>query len=196
MKTPAGGETVQGRPPRPGDPAPEARAGAPGIAAPSLAIVCIGNTLMCDDGVGAAVARELERIGVPEGTALHVRQNADMGLVGLLRESAAAIAVDAVDLGAEPGTVFRFTPDEAGLTRMRSHNIHGMGLGYALTHARLLGADPEVVVFGVQPGDIRPLPDTLSTEVAASVERVAALVAEEARSLIRSRSRRADAEAG
>ncbi|MBE0477361.1 MAG: hydrogenase maturation protease [Coriobacteriia bacterium] len=149
----------------------------------AVAVVCLGNTLMCDDGVAAAVARLLGS-RLPREAALHVQAHADQTLVSILRGSSAVVVVDALDAGAPPGAVFRFDPDEAGVTRTRSHNMHGMGLGYALTNARLLGADPRVVVFGVQVGDVRPAPDTLSPRVASAVPDVAELVAAEVRSML------------
>ena len=149
-----------------------------------VTVVCLGNTLMADDGIGAATARELRDGGVPPGCVLDVRMYADMSLVGILRASSAVVVVDAIDAGSDPGAIFRFTPDQAGITEMRSHNTHGMGLGYAVSSARMLGVDPPVVVFGVQVGDVRPLPDTLSPAVEAAVPEVASLVREEVAALV------------
>lgn len=146
-------------------------------------ILCIGNTLMADDGVGAAVARAIDEAGLPEGCILDVRAHADMSIVGVLRSSDAVVVVDAVDVHAEPGSVFRFTPQQAGLTEMRSHNTHGMGLGYAVVSAKLMGSNTPVVVYGVQVGDVRPRPDSLSPAVAAAVPDVARMVVEEVANL-------------
>lgn len=151
------------------------------LATGDTTVVCVGNTLMADDGVAAAVARDLEARGLPRHCSLDVRAHADMSLVGILRQSRRVIVVDAIDLGAEPGSVYRFTPEDAGIVAMRSHNTHGMGLGYAVASAKLLGAEPDVIVYGIQVGDIRPSPDTLSEQVAAAVPDVAALVSDELR---------------
>jgi hydrogenase maturation protease len=146
-----------------------------------VTVLGVGNSLMRDDGVGVAVARRLlEEGGLPDGVEVVLGETAGMGLVGFFRESDAVVFVDAIDLGDEPGSVFRFGPDEAGVTSLRSNNIHGMGVGYLLTCARLSGADPEVVCVAVQVGDVRPQPDGLTEAVAAAVPEVAALVRAEA----------------
>jgi hydrogenase maturation protease len=146
-----------------------------------VAVLGVGNTLMCDDGVGVAVARALLADGgLPAGVEVVCGETAGMGLVGFFRDSDAVVFVDAIDVGEEPGTVFRFGPDEAGVTALRSNNIHGMGVGYLLTCARLAGADPEVVCVAVQVGDVRPLPDELTPPVAAALPKVVDLVRREA----------------
>jgi hydrogenase maturation protease len=146
-----------------------------------VTVLGVGNSLMRDDGVGVAVARRLlEEGGLPDGVEVVLGETAGMGLVGFFRESDAVVFVDAIDLGDEPGSVFRFGPDEAGVTSLRSNNIHGMGVGYLLTCARLSGADPEVVCVAVQVGDVRPQPDELTEAVAAALPEVAALVRAEA----------------
>jgi hydrogenase maturation protease len=165
-------------------------------------VIGVGNTLMGDDGVGVAVVRSLlleaghdltpERGGpIAAGVGRHVPgafgpgldavvgETAGLGLIGHFRESRVVIVVDALDAaaeGAEPGQVFRFDPDEAGVTSLRSNNIHGMGVPHLVANARLMGADPEVVVYAVQVGDVRPRPDRLSSAVATAVPDVVAMV--------------------
>jgi hydrogenase maturation protease len=170
-----------------------------------LAVLGVGNTLMGDDGVGVAVVRQLLADAghdvtppgggpVAAGVGRHVPdafgpgldavlgETAGLGLIKHFREAEAVIVVDALDAsgqGAEPGQVFRFGPDEAGVVSLRSNNIHGMGVPHLVANARLTGADPEVVVFAVQVGDVRPNADTLSPAVAEAVPAVVAMVAEE-----------------
>jgi hydrogenase maturation protease len=137
---------------------------------------------MGDDAVGVVVARRLarEHPGLPaevvEGGM------AGMGLVRHFLDSAALVVIDAIDAGAEPGAVFRFDPDEAGVTQLRSNNIHGMGLPHLLTNARLLGAWPRVVVYAVQVADVRPS-ERLSPAVESALPDLLRMVAEEAESL-------------
>lgn len=147
---------------------------------PDVTVLCIGNPGMCDDAVGHEVARLLEERGIPANAALLQSSNADMGLLGLFRECPKVIVVDALDAGAEPGEVFRFTPEQAGLTSLRSNNIHGMGLGYLVTNAALLGARPEVIVYGIQVGDVCPRETGMLTgEVRRAAAEVAAMVLDE-----------------
>lgn len=150
-------------------------AGTPGD---STTVLCIGNTLMGDDGVGAAVARAL-RESAARGCRIIERPNAEMGLIKYFLDGDRIIVVDALDAGVQPGSIFRFTPDQAGITELRSNNIHGMGVGFLVTNARLAGRDPDVTVYGVQVGDVRPIGEVLSPEVSSAVPVVAQMIAEE-----------------
>lgn len=140
----------------------------------TVTVVCVGNEGMGDDAVGMRVARGLEARAPAVPAEVVDGGMRGMGLLKYFRDSDVVIYVDAIDTEAEPGAIFRFHPDEAGVTRLRSHNIHGMGVGYLLTNARLLGRDPDVIVYAVQVGDVRPS-DDLTPEVeraAAEVERM------------------------
>lgn len=142
-------------------------------------ILGIGNTLMGDDGIGPHVA-ELLRDGPHAADWLvHDRANADMGTLPYFMEPGRIIVVDALDIGAEPGDIYRFTPADAGLVSLRSTTTHGTGVGQVVAAARLLGKDPDVVVYGVQVDDVRPNPDRLSPAVAGAALKVARLIEEE-----------------
>lgn len=147
---------------------------------PKVTILGIGNTLMGDDGVGAVVARTLAQRSLGDGVEIVERVNAEMALVGHFIRSDRVLVIDAIDAGAEPGSVFRFGADEGGVTTLRSNNIHGMGVSYLLTNARLSGASPECVIYGIQVGDVRPRPDSLTPAVQDAVNAVADMVACEA----------------
>ena len=165
-------------------------------------MIGVGNTLMGDDGVGVAVVRQLladagHDVTPPHGGPIaagvgrHIPgafgpgvdavlgETAGLALVGHFRASQMVIVIDALDAagqGAEPGQVFRFNPDEAGIAGLRSNNIHGMGVPHLVANARLAGADPDVVVYAIQVGDVRPRPDELTPAVAEAVPAVVAMV--------------------
>jgi hydrogenase maturation protease len=161
--------------------APERLAAGSRAARRRVAVLGVGNSLMRDDGVGVAVARRLlAEGGLPAGSEIVLGETAGMGLVRFFREFDAVVFVDAIDAGDRPGSVFCFSPDDAGVTGLRSNNIHGMGVGYLMTCARMTGADPEVVCVAVQVGDVRPQPDDLTPEVAAAVPRAVDIVRAEA----------------
>jgi len=151
---------------------------------PGTTVLGIGNTLMGDDGVGAVIVRRLASRTLSPDVLVTERPNADMGLMRYFIESERLFVVDALDAGAEPGSVFRFDPDETGVTGLRSNNIHGMGVGFLITNARLSGARPEVVVYGVQVGDVRPRPDRLSPDVEQAVDIVVEMLERELNALL------------
>ena len=157
---------------------------------------------MADDGFGPAVVRRLmEQCGAdaPERASsapqtvlvgawapdvqLVVGEVAGMALLPWFRRCRHVVVVDAIDAGAEPGAIFRFDADEAGIAQLRSASLHGLGVPHLVANARLTGASPQVVVLAVQVQDVRPRPDALSEPVAAAVEPVRLLVIEELRRL-------------
>ena len=83
-----------------------------------IAILCIGNRLMLDDGVGPAVYDALEagyRFG--DDVALYDAGCMTMDLLPHVCKADFVIVVDAVDgTGEQPGTVFRFAPGDIANT--------------------------------------------------------------------------------
>ncbi|MFA6001275.1 MAG: hydrogenase maturation protease [Thermoleophilia bacterium] len=153
-------------------------------AAPSVTILGVGNTLMGDDGLGIFVVEDMDAQSLGPGVNVIVGNTAGMALLKHFLESDVVIVIDAIDAGADAGSIFRFNPDEAGIMNLRSNNIHGMGVPYLVTNARLMGANPEVIVFAVQVANVMPDDRHLSPPVEAAVERVRQLVTEEVRGLI------------
>ena len=153
----------------------------PGVRTPPVAVIGVGNTLMGDDGVGIDILESLSRDEVGDDVELVHGGTAGMALMRYFLECELVIVLDGIDAAAEPGEVFRFHPDAAGVTGLRSNNIHGMGVGYLLTSARLRGIAPRVVVLAVQVGDVRPHDRRLTPPVAAAAARVRELVIEEVR---------------
>ena len=122
-----------------------------------IAILCIGNRLMLDDGVGPAVYDALEagyRFG--DDVALYDAGCMTMDLLPHVCKADFVIVVDAVDgTGEQPGTVFRFAPgDIAGHGVMQS--LHDMRLSDLLASASLLGHDADGVCFGIQVENMSP----------------------------------------
>jgi hydrogenase maturation protease len=141
-----------------------------------VTVIGIGNTLMGDDGFGVRVAEELLRRELPSDVEVVVGSVAGMSLVGHLLDSERVIFADAIDARAEPGSVFRFDPDDVGVTQLRSNTIHGMSVSYLVTTARFSGAYPDVLVYAVQVEDVRPRPDTLTPKVLAAIGDVADMI--------------------
>jgi len=138
---------------------------------------------MGDDGAGVHVARELaSRLpdAGPEGP-IHVVEGdtAGMALMPHVMAAQKVVFIDAVTVGDTPGSVYRFDPDAAGLTSLRSNTSHGVGIPYLITTARMQGHWPDFVIYGIQVGDVMCGPDTLSTQVEEVVPEVVDMVATE-----------------
>jgi hydrogenase maturation protease len=129
----------------------------------------VGNVLRGDDGFGPAVA---DRLG-------HLPEQADVietgiGGIALLQELMAGcdalVLIDAVDRGAEPGTVFLITPEVREAVHVP--DIHLANPDRVLSMAKSIGVLPDrVLIVGCQPGDV----DAVSIGLSPAVERAVAL---------------------
>lgn len=141
-------------------------------------VLGVGNRHMTDDAIGVRVAESLADPASAFGVPVVDGGVRGMGLLKHFTDAEFLVYIDAIDAGAEPGAVFRFDPDAAGVTSLRSNTLHGTGLPYLLTSARMLGHAPEVVVYAVQVGDVRP-GDELTPAVERAAGKVRELVLEE-----------------
>lgn len=117
-----------------------------------LCILGMGNTLLRDDGVGVKVIEKLlERPLPPEVSVLDV----GTGILRMLPELVRAqriIVVDAMRGGGVPGTVYQYLGAEPRPVGTRS--VHDIQFEEVLAHLRLLGHDPEVQFYGLEPAEI------------------------------------------
>jgi hydrogenase maturation protease len=80
------------------------------VTPPRVLVTCVGNTLRGDDGFGIAVAAELDG-SLPEEADLIETGIGGIGIVHALMDGYdALVIVDAVERGAQPGTVFVLVP--------------------------------------------------------------------------------------
>jgi hydrogenase maturation protease len=131
-----------------------------------VTVVCAGNELGRDDGIGIRVGRILKRVELPEGVDVRFYQELGWELLDVMRASPRVIVVDATCSGRAAGTcsVGRL---EAVETADRSPlGCHGFGLPLLAEMARELCLHvPEVTLVGVEAARL----DGFSTELSASV---------------------------
>lgn len=138
---------------------------------PRILIAGLGNVLLQDDGVGVHAVRALAQdpypgvqvaeIGTLVLDALHLFEWADY-----------ILAIDAMQAGGAPGTIYRFTTKDvaAGGVQM---SLHELSLVSALRfipippdpHITILGVEPAVINYGLDlSSDVaRSLPELLQT---------------------------------
>lgn len=123
-----------------------------------IAIFCVGNKLMLDDGVGTAVFEELHDSYVfPDTVELHDVGCMSLDMVGAVDVCDYVITVDAVDGTAEPpGTIFEFSPDEMEPHRGATASLHELTLSDLFEAAALLGYEAEGKCFGMQVENLSP----------------------------------------
>lgn len=115
-------------------------------------VLGLGNLMRTDDGVGIHAIRELSSEGrLPP----HI-QTVEGGTLGLdllhsLRGVTHLLALDAVDVGAAPGTLLRFGNAELSALPI-AQSVHLLGFADLLGTLKLLDDAPdEVMLLGIQP---------------------------------------------
>ena len=143
-------------------------------------VIGVGNAFRGDDAAGRAVAKRVQE-RVPDELEVVVCELEPTRLIDAWRGADAALVVDAVSSGAEPGTVHRFDATSQALpSREFRSSTHALGIGETIELARAIGKLPaSVVVFGIE-GETFGSGTELSSAAQQGVERAVELVLEEA----------------
>jgi hydrogenase maturation protease len=138
-------------------------------------VIGIGNPFRNDDGLGPAVAAQIEEQRLP-GVRVVISDGEPAGLLEAWGGADLAVVVDAIhQVSASPGSIHRLTVGqlETGGTAASSH---GLGVPDALRLGRALGRLPRrVVIFAVEAADTGA-GTKLSKPVAAALPEVVAAV--------------------
>lgn len=121
-----------------------------------LLIAGLGNVLLGDDGVGVHAVRALMQDPV-EGAEIMEIGCAVLDALGIFEEAEVVLALDAVQAGKAPGTIYEVRPDDANWGRLKG-SIHDLGLREALGMIKpelrpdvvVLGVEPEVIDYGME----------------------------------------------
>ena len=134
---------------------------------PRIIVACVGNVLRRDDGFGYAVAERLS--GLPEGTEVLETGIGGIALLQeLLRGCDGLIIVDAIDRGADPGTVLLIEPDVGPPSSVPDMHLANPDQVLAMA-ARMECLPSRVLLVGCQPQDADGLGEGLTPAVARAV---------------------------
>lgn len=122
-----------------------------------ILIICLGNPLMRDEGIGIRLASEL---------LAHLAENPDVEVMDLgtgglsvihaITGREKIIFVDCAVMGQTPGLMLRFTPEQVSSNKVRMrYSLHEGDLLNTLELSRRLGECPDdIVIFGIEPKEI------------------------------------------
>lgn len=131
-----------------------------------IRILGCGNLLMGDDGVGIRVIEALENthLGSMDGVELIDAGVGGLDILNLLDGAGRVIIVDAMVSGNKVGSVCRFDGSELkGKLRQDMFSIHDLGIYDVLNIAKHVQDVPEVVIFGIEVGQISGISLELSS---------------------------------
>lgn len=146
---------------------------------PKIMVLGVGNEILTDEGVGVHVIRALQRERLPENVAVITAGTAGIEMLPLIAGLDRLIVVDAMDASDEPGTIYKFAPDDINVLPPEYHvSVHQIGLVELLYLAAARNELPATVIFGIQPKvmdwGLVPTP-----EVAGKIPRIVELVKRE-----------------
>jgi len=148
----------------------------------AILVLGLGNSIMTDDGFGVRAVELLSSRFRFQGE-VRLLDGGPLGLDLLphLEGIEQLLIIDALQMQAAPGTVFRLAGEEVPRAFASKLSVHQMGVQDLLAVSELMGHLPkELVVWGVQPENIE-MGTELTPTVAAALEPVAAGVVEELR---------------
>ncbi len=132
-------------------------------------VLGLGNPLMGDDGLGLRALARLRQEWEVEGADLVDGGTWGMNLLPLIEDTARLLLLDAIDVGAAPGTLVELERDEIPRLFARKLSPHEVDLREVLALAELRGTLPrEMAALGLQPRDVE-LGTELTPEVAAGM---------------------------
>lgn len=143
---------------------------------PGCVVIGIGNPIKSDDGIGVRAVRYLEG-KVPPEVELVEGSVYCADLFTFIENRSKVIFIDGIDAGEEPGSIFRFSPDEVRHRKpVVSMSVHDFGLYDLIATARLMDQCPEdITIIAVQVKDV-DFGEELSEEVSAALPGVCELI--------------------
>lgn len=153
--------------------------GGDNVSPKNIVILCVGNLLLSDEGVGVHVAHELIQTDLPPNVSIVEGGTDGFRLIDIITEADRLIVVDAVRGGAEPGSLYRFDIDEvrhspAGFKT----SVHQIGILEVIDLSELIGKKPHTTVIGIEPKSLA-MSMELTPEIRDRIPRIIEMVREE-----------------
>jgi hydrogenase maturation protease len=151
-------------------------------------ILGVGNLLLSDEGVGIHAAQRLMEDEELRELGVEVLDGGTLGLdlLPIIESCDRLFIVDCVKGGEEPGTVYRFEPEDIkDVVDGIKMSIHDFNLVDVLNLAKALGKPlPKITIYGVEPESL-----SWSLELTPRVEQALVRVIEELKKEVRAEAR-------
>ncbi len=161
-----------------------------------VVIAGFGNILMGDDGIGVRVVEALGSEELPENVVLLDGGTAPLDTLDLVGSSDVLIAIDAVEGGQPPGTLYKLTLEDVGFPVSSkggckedspvqgSFSLHELGILEGLKLAAFSGRAPaSTLIYGIEPGRVCEGLQ-LSEAVKESIPRIVGIIINEGKRLV------------
>jgi hydrogenase maturation protease len=124
-----------------------------------IVVIGLGNVLLSDEGIGVHLLKHLSSLAEKYPNVDFVDAGTGgMNILHLLEGKRKAVIIDCANMGAEPGRIKKFTPDQALSVKSLAHySLHEQDLLRIIDFAKKLEQCPQdIVIFGIQPEIIEP----------------------------------------
>jgi len=144
-------------------------------------IICLGNPLMRDEGIGIRLASELS-VHLADNPNVEVMDLGTGGFAVLhaIKGRKKIIFVDCAVMGKPPGIMFRFTLQQVRSKKVRMrYSLHEGDLLNTLELSRRLDECPDdIVIFGIEPKEIAD-GEGLTSELQNNIQQYVQTILEE-----------------
>lgn len=151
-----------------------------------IVVIGIGNEIQGDDGLGVHAIKELEKISFPKEVELLAGGTSGPDLIVYFEGVDLLIFVDAIRGGNEPGTIYKYNPEEMKYQRSIALSPHQLGIPETLRLAEFAGKKPKKsIFFGMEPMNL-DFSMELSQPLKEKLPRLVELIVEEINSFLAS----------
>jgi hydrogenase maturation protease len=121
---------------------------------PRTVVIGVGNLLMKDEGIGIHVIKALQEIDLPPEIEL-IDGGTSPDIIDYAGAGDKMIIIDAAKAGGEPGSIYRYRPEDLAAGKTVLTSAHELGVAENLKLAALAGHEPrETIIIGIEPKEI------------------------------------------
>ncbi len=136
---------------------------------------------MGDDGLGVHVARELEKLRLPEDVKVVDAGTRSLDVLLKFQGVHRVILIDAIKSGHKPGTIYRLTEQDLQRRASSFISLHELTVEHSLRMAKQTLGEKfprDIVIFSVEVGNVKAGPG-LSPEVSSALPKLLKLILKE-----------------
>jgi hydrogenase maturation protease len=138
-----------------------------------ILILGLGNTLLCDDGIGVYIAREIKKRIKRTDIAIDEASIGGLELLDRLNGYDKAILIDSIVTKQHPvGTVIRMKPKD--LPSGSAMTRHHVGLPEALALGEKMGMHlpKEIVIYGIEASDTQTFQESCTPKLSGCIPEI------------------------